>query len=123
MAGIIGIPGRLQSEWVAAFARNRRPNSSESAPRQPTLTLLLQKLLKEQMACRSDLPRPELFGDLKGDASRKTLLPNQARNPHGVGVYEKQAEQARKNYGTPKDQPCSRRANVPDQTAERRGIR
>ena len=31
MAGIIGIPGRLQLEWVAAFARNPRPTSSECA--------------------------------------------------------------------------------------------
>ena len=35
MAGIIGIPGRLQLEWVAAFARNPRPISSECA-RYPT---------------------------------------------------------------------------------------
>ena len=32
MAGIIGIPGRLRLEWVAAFARNPRPTSSEYAP-------------------------------------------------------------------------------------------
>jgi multidrug resistance efflux pump len=31
VAGIIGIPGRLQLEWVAAFARNPRPTSSECA--------------------------------------------------------------------------------------------
>ena len=31
MAGIIGIPGRLHLEWVAAFARNPRPTSSECA--------------------------------------------------------------------------------------------
>jgi hypothetical protein len=31
VAGIIGIPGRLQSESVAAFDRNPRPISSESA--------------------------------------------------------------------------------------------
>ena len=31
MAGIIGIPGRLQSEQVAAFDRNPRPTSSEYA--------------------------------------------------------------------------------------------
>ena len=31
MAGIIGIPGRLQLEWVADFARNPRPTSSECA--------------------------------------------------------------------------------------------
>ena len=29
MAGIIGIPGRLQSVQAAAFARNPRPTSSE----------------------------------------------------------------------------------------------
>jgi len=31
MAGIIGIPGRHQSESMAAFVRNRWPASSESA--------------------------------------------------------------------------------------------
>ena len=31
MAGIIGIPGRLQSVQAAAFARNPRPTSSECA--------------------------------------------------------------------------------------------
>jgi hypothetical protein len=31
VAGIIGIPGRLQLDWVAAFARNPRPTSSECA--------------------------------------------------------------------------------------------
>jgi NDP-sugar pyrophosphorylase family protein len=31
VAGIIGIPGRLQLEWVADFARNPRPTSSECA--------------------------------------------------------------------------------------------
>ena len=31
MAGIIGIPGRLQSVRAAAFARNYRPTSSEYA--------------------------------------------------------------------------------------------
>ena len=31
MAGIIGIPGRLQSVQAAAFARNPRPTSSEYA--------------------------------------------------------------------------------------------
>jgi hypothetical protein len=31
VAGIIGIPGRLQLEWVAAFARNPRATSSECA--------------------------------------------------------------------------------------------
>jgi hypothetical protein len=32
VAGIIRIPGRLQSVQVAAFARNYRPTSSEYAP-------------------------------------------------------------------------------------------
>src|SRR5207249_498681 len=69
----------------------------------------------------------------KPPPSAKVLTPSPPSNlmstpirehrPQGGRVYEKQAEQARKNYGTPKDQPCSRRANVPDQTAERRGIR
>jgi hypothetical protein len=31
VAGIIGIPGRLQSVQAAAFARNPRPTSSECA--------------------------------------------------------------------------------------------
>jgi hypothetical protein len=31
VAGIIGMSGRLQSDWVAAFARNPRPASSECA--------------------------------------------------------------------------------------------
>ena len=35
MAGIIAIPGRLQSVQAAAFARNPRPTSSECAASAP----------------------------------------------------------------------------------------
>ena len=45
MAGIIGIPGRLQSEWVAAFARNPRPTSSEYALRARSSAVRAQRSL------------------------------------------------------------------------------
>jgi hypothetical protein len=45
VAGIIGIPGRLQSVQAAAFARNPRPTSSEYAYTPEELKALQTKMV------------------------------------------------------------------------------
>ena len=53
MAGIIGIPGRLQSVQAAGFARNLRPTSSECAGAKRHAAQLRDLFMKnayEQMA-------------------------------------------------------------------------
>jgi hypothetical protein len=62
MAGIIGIPGRHQSEAMAAFVRNRGPASSESATA-PTVSSSSARWRRNSSAARP-------FMDLPDDALR-----------------------------------------------------
>ena len=56
MAGIIGIPGRLQSVQAADFARNPRPTSSECASDFEKLSSGLSSALGNSSRCAVGLP-------------------------------------------------------------------
>jgi hypothetical protein len=53
VAGIIGTPGRLQLEWVAAFARNPRPTSSECAAERYLGRICHYRECHPRVACRA----------------------------------------------------------------------
>ena len=76
MAGIIGTPGRLQLEWVAAFARNPRPTSSECA-------VELDLLVKGQLA-----PFADTLGTRVGIHGPSLRLSAAAAQSIGMAVHE-----------------------------------
>ena len=96
MAGIIGIPGRLQSVQAAAFARNPRPTSSECAGKKPGEFLFTARRGQERGMTTRQYARllsewiasigldPHLFGTHSLRRTKATLIYRRTGNLRAV---------------------------------------